>query len=360
MAAGEGFSHGGNVFEVARAMGKTPEEIIDFSASINPLGPAPLVRDAVCGSLKRCVHYPDNDATELREALAAYHSLTPGEVLVSNGSTELIHLLPALAGGGKGLIVGPAFSEYGRALCQAGMEVDYLVLSPDSPGPFPVAELRKRLREGVDILFICNPGNPTGALIDREQMGGILDACAEYGTFLALDEAFIDYNEPESGKHLVAGSGCGVVLRSMTKFFAIPGFRVGYALGSVAVIDRLRRLRQPWSVNTPAQAAGTASLADPAYVIRTLAHNETERKFLSDGLRNPGNLKVYPSAANYLLCRILSGPDAHRLRDLLLQKGLLIRTCSDFSGLGDSFFRVAVRTRSDSMRLLEALQALLP
>lgn len=353
------FDHGGTVFAIARSLGVAPEEILDFSASINPLGPVPGVRETVAAAFDRLVHYPDSEATELRTALARRHGLSPENVCVANGSTELIYLAPRLAGEGRGLIVAPPFSEYAKSLARAGREADYLDLSPADGFTLSLSTLDERIAAGrYPLLFLGNPGNPTGTLIPRAGMAAIIDLCHRHGTLLVLDEAFIDFCEEESATALVVEREGVVVLRSMTKFFAIPGLRLGYAVGHRSTIARIAALRDPWSVNTLAQAAGVASLADPDYPRRTRDLVTTERGRLAVGLAALPGLTVYPSAANYLLAAS-DGPSARELAARLLAGRVLIRDCSSFRGLDHRFFRVAVRGRDENDRLLTLLTSAL-
>lgn len=351
----ETFDHGGTVFAVARRLGVSPDDILDFSASINPLGPPAGVRGAVAAAFDRLVHYPDSGATELREALARRHHLLPENICVANGSTELIYLVPRLVAGRRGLIVAPPFSEYARSLTRAGWEIDYLDPDPDQGFALSLDILDRRLAEGCDLLFLANPGNPTGALIPAKDVAEILRLCRSRGTFLVLDEAFIDFREEESATSLVVEGGGAVVLRSMTKFYAIPGLRLGYAVGCGEVSARLAALREPWSVNTLAQAAGIACLEDRDYPARTRDLVAAERERLAAGINALPGLEVYPSAANYLLVRIDAGLTAPELAARLLAERVLIRDCSSFRGLSERFFRVAVRGAGENMRLLDLL-----
>jgi threonine-phosphate decarboxylase len=351
--------HGGNVFAIARSLGVKPEQILDFSASINPLGMAPAVREAIIASFDQLLHYPDKGAAELKEKLAAYHGIATGEVAVANGSTELIHLMPQVAKGRRGLIVAPAFAEYAFALRRAGWETDYLTLNSGDGFAFSLASLQEKLREQqYDLLFICNPANPSGALIPGGEMEQVMELCRQNGTFLVLDEAFMDFCEEESAKHLIRRTPRAVLLRSMTKFFAIPGLRLGYAIGSPETIEAISSLQDPWSVNTAAQVAGIASLSDPAYCDQTRSYIEGERSHLVEGLQKLGYLRVFPSRANYILAEIVSGFGAAELRSRLIEKGILIRDCGNFHGLDGCFFRVAVKLREENVILLENLQGL--
>lgn len=352
------FDHGGNVFAVARSLGVSPEDILDFSASINPLGYAPGVKEAVFSSFDRIVHYPDSAAEGLRQALAEFHGVDAGNIIAANGSTELIYLVPRLVQGSGGLIIGPAFSEYEKALAHAGMECHHFMLNTGEGFALSLDALGERLEQGVDILFLCNPGNPTGHLLPLPVVEKILELCRSKGVFTVLDEAFMDFCEAGSAKYQVLTGNGGIVLRSMTKFFAIPGLRLGYAIASNEVVDRLAALHAPWSVNSLAQVAGIASLADSVHMQRTLDCVATERSFLAAGLAGIDDLAPYPSAANYILVEIKKGPPSGVLRDLLVRERILIRNCANFAGLGERFFRVAVRTREENMRLLAALRGI--
>lgn len=349
------FDHGGNVFAVARALGIPPEELLDFSASINPLGPAPGVREAVYAAFDRVVHYPDSGAVALSEALSHFHGVATANVCVANGSTELIYLLPRLIPGKRALIIAPPFAEYARAFALAGWEIDYFQLSPSHGFALDWEELEAVLAKGYDLLFFCNPGNPTGKLFRRDEICRVDRLCHAAGTFLVVDEAFMDFCEEESCKDAIVKGERGIILRSMTKFYALPGLRLGYAIGAGKLIGCLQELSAPWSVNTFAQMAGLASLADVGYRERTLQLVATERDFLTARLSAIAGLVPYPSAANYLLVEIENGIAAAKLQARLMAEHILIRNCDNFVGLAERFFRVAVRGRQENERLLAAL-----
>lgn len=353
----DSFDHGGTVFATARRLGVAPGDILDFSASINPAGPPPGVAEAIVAALPELVHYPDDDCAELTAKLADLHGLSTDEVCVANGSTELIHLIPRLAQGGRALIVSPAFSEYGRGLSRAGMVADHLVLDPEDGFAFSPARLAERLKGGYSLLFLCNPGNPAGNLISFEEVAEVAAICRRLGTFFVLDEAFMDFCG--SGSAVKSLGEGGIVLRSLTKFYALPGLRLGYALGSSSVIGRMRDLRLPWSVNTLAQVAGIAALADREYRERTPAETARRRQLLSAGLSSLPGVQVFPSAVNYLLCRLERGSSTELAGRLLERDRIMIRSCSGFHGLDDRWFRVAVKLEADNLRLVEALGRLL-
>jgi threonine-phosphate decarboxylase len=350
------FKHGGNVFAVARDLGLQASDILDFSASINPLGPAPGVRDAMGKAFETLIHYPDSDCTLLREALAKRHGVKPGNICVANGSTELIYLLPRLVQGKRALVIAPPFSEYARALERDGFQVDYLVLDASDGFRLPMAEMGERLSAGFDICILGNPGNPTGRLYTFSEVERLFHLCRAGGTLLVVDEAFMDFCEEESAKLLAAENGGILILRSMTKFYAMPGLRLGYAIASESMTGVVSALREPWSVNTLAQAAGFASLAATGYGEATRRVIEEERNYLCHRLSAIPELKPYPSAANFLLLEILNGDRSGEVyMKLALEHHILIRDCANFIGLNDRFIRVAVRGREENDRLIAAL-----
>ena len=350
--------HGGNVFAVARSLGITPDKLIDFSASINPLGMAPGVRHALAGCFERLLHYPDKGAAELKESLAAYHGVGAAEIAVANGSTELIHLMPRVVAGRRGLIVAPAFAEYACALERSGWRIDYFYLKSEEDFALSLPALKEQLASGYDMLFICNPANPTGTLMPKEDVQGVIGLCRDSDTFLVLDEAFIDFCEMESAKHQIRQCPRAVLLRSMTKFFAIPGLRLGYAIAATETIRAIASLQDPWSVNTAAQVAGIASLGDAGYCEWTRNYIDQERDRLAAGLAGIPGLRVFPGRANYLLAEIRNGSSAAGMRSRLMARGLLVRDCGNFQGLDGRFFRVAVRLREENELLLEHLRGI--
>ena len=351
--------HGGNILSLARQHGFSPADSIDFSASINPLGFSPKVREAIVSALDNLVHYPDNDCVELKQALATFHNVSADYFAIANGSTEIIYTLPALLPGKRALIISPAFSEYSNALLQQNCEVQRLILSPRDDFALNPDILAKVLDHSYDALYLCNPGNPSGRLYPREVVRQVHDLCHEKNTLLVLDEAFMDFCEESSAKELIIASDHGIVLRSMTKFYGIPGLRLGYAMAAPALIKRLISLGAPWSVNTLAQAAGIAALSDGEYNKRSSAHVTGLREEFSRALSNFPQLSVHPSNANFLLIEINTTMTSGELKQRLLEKMILIRDCSTFTGLSNRFFRVAVRTEPENARLLACLKEIL-
>jgi threonine-phosphate decarboxylase len=353
------YDHGGNIFSIARAQGLAPDRLIDFSASINPLGMSPMVRTALASSVDNLIHYPDASHRELKQALAKYHSLSPDFITIANGSTELIYNLATLLRGKKAVIISPSFSEYVRALDQHNWEIQHVILSPENGFSIDIGLLEQVLSGGADLLFLCNPGNPSGVLYSQVVIEQICTLCRSTGTFMILDEAFMDFSEETSSKNMIAHADNAVVLRSMTKFFGFPGLRLGYAVSNAEFAERLDLMGGPWNVNSLALAAGAAALQDNRHNRESLSFVAQERRLMSGYLAQFPQLRVYPSSANYLLVEILNGMSARDLSERLLTHGILIRDCSGFMGLTDAFFRIAIRTGNENKRLLECLEIIL-
>lgn len=353
------YDHGGNIFSVARSLGLTPDAISDFSASINPLGLSPVVKSALIGALDTLVHYPENCHDELKQALAGYHSLSPANFAIANGSTEIIYNLPTMLSGKKALIISPSFSEYARALTLHHWDSEHFILSPSSNFSIDISELERSLSSGIDLLYLCNPGNPSGTLYPQPLIEKIYYLCRAFGVFMVLDEAFMDFCEDGSAKHFIAGAENAIVLRSMTKFFGIPGLRLGYSISNSLLADRLDSIGGPWNVNTLALVSGVAALLDSQHNRRTLEFLDLERSTLLESIQQFPQFRVYPSSANFLLIEIINGMSAGELKGRLMDYRLLIRECSSFIGLSDRFFRIAVRSGEENRRLLECLGKIL-
>jgi threonine-phosphate decarboxylase len=368
--------HGGDIWKASAEAGVAPETLIDFSSSINPLGPPPGARAAIRGAFRDISAYPEPSQASLREAIADRHGLRVSEVLPANGSTELIYLIPRVLSPRRALIVEPAFSEYARPLACSGASVEALTLREEDGFALDIDRLARRLRGGFDVVYLANPANPTGAVTPKEVVLEAARAAASSGAVLVVDEAFADFSEGSSIKDEATGFKNVIVLRSMTKFYSLAGLRLGFMVANRSMVERFSRLAPPWTVNTPAARAGVEALRDTAFASRTRAWLERERGFLARALGSIQGLKPYPSAANFLMVRIekggasrpvdasgghevrtrVAGLTAGALRRALLREGILIRDLSAFKGLGRRYFRVAVKGRQANRLLVDALR----
>lgn len=349
--------HGGDVFSWGRRLRLETSEILDFSASINPLGPPGSARKAFVKSYEEISHYPDEHGEDLKEALARRHGLNTEEVLLGNGSTQLIYLICRALRFSDALVVAPAFSEYANALKLAGAKIRYFLLDPEDGFNFSLDRFAARWEKGSDIAFLATPNSATGQLISRTKIGEIARMALKMKRFLVVDEAFIDFAERESIKELIRENPYLVVLRSLTKYYALPGLRLGYFLAQAPRVRQLLVHQEPWSVNGPAQRVALACLADAGFDFKTHQWLEKERTFLFEGLSGLRGLHPYRSDANFVLVRIGEmGFTALELGSFLQSRKILVRVCDSFLGLGAGYFRVAVRRRKENSLLLKALQ----
>lgn len=345
--------HGGNILKLASAAGRPAGEILDFSANINPLGPPEWLRPLVSSRLSDLVHYPDPECSELVEAFTAHFGVKTEEVLMGNGSTELLYLLPHILGKKRALIPVPAYTDYAAAAKLAGMAVDTIPLGEDRGFVPDLPEIEARL-QGAEMVLLGSPNNPTGIVVPAADVRALAGRNPE--TAFVIDEAFADFTDGESLLDGIRPANL-VVLRSLTKFYAIPGLRLGAIVAEERTIDRLRALIPPWSVNTLAQAVGAAALRDEGYADRTRRFVRKRREELSAELREIPGFTVYPGEANFLLVRSdLCGVPAPELARRLLAEGIALRVCDNFSGLDSRFFRIAVRTKEENGRLCNSLR----
>jgi threonine-phosphate decarboxylase len=348
--------HGGDVDVWACRVGIEAVEILDFSASINPLGPPPSAYKAFIKSYGEISRYPDPYGEKLKEFLAENHGMSSAEVLLGNGSTQLIYLVCAALRPRKALIIGPAFSEYGNAAALSGANIRQFTLAADDSFQFSMQRFMAAWDEDCDIVFLATPNSVTGQLISRYEIEKIALAALARKCFIVVDEAFIDFAEAESVKTMVQQNPFLIVLRSLTKYYAFPGLRLGYLLAETSTVGKLAAYQEPWCVNAPALRVALACLKDAGFGSKTERWLKRERTFLLKNLTALDGFRPFPSQTNFLLVKIdREGIDALQLRSFLSREKILIRACDSFVGLGPDYFRVAVKRRKDNQRLLAAL-----
>jgi len=381
--------HGGNIYEIKRRYKK---DVIDFSANINPLGLTKTVKEELAKCYRLILHYPDPDARNLTKQIAEYWEIDEQNILTGNGSTELIYLIAHAFKPEKTLIPVPTFSEYERAVAllqntenriqkteppthpspsrgegkgggegQCPNNIKYFILNKDNNFDINLAEFITTMREErSDMAFLCNPNNPTGRLLKKNGVLKIMETAKELKCCLVIDEAFMDFL-PDEKSHTFIWKAVKdkriIVLRSFTKFFALPGLRIGYLVAHKDLIKRLKQIQPPWSVNSIAQYLARILLNDRDYIEKTRRLINEEREFLFNELAAIKELKPYPSVANFFLVKIIdSRLDSSILTGRLIQKGILIRNCSNFRGLDSRYFRMAVRFRRENIKLIKALR----
>ena len=350
MWAGASTVHGGLDDEELRAHGLTRDDVVDFSSNVNPLGTSRLVRRAAAKADLSA--YPDRQSLVLREALSSRLEVGVDEILVGNGSTELIHLLARMCLGPRGrcLILGPTFGEYEAAATLAGADVHFVEASAARGFAWSVdAATRAIERLRPALTFLCNPNNPTGVYVDRDFVQRLAAANGR-GGLLVLDTSYVPFAEAPWDERALLACGNVVLLRSMTKDHALAGVRLGYLVAGPTTVETVRRLQPSWSVSAVAQAVGLAALTDDAHVAAARAHVAEARASMRADLKALG-LRVLDSAANFMLVRV---GDAAALRRGLLCRGIAVRDCTSF-GLPE-YIRIAVRRPNECKRLIEALQ----
>lgn len=344
------YGHGGDCY--------TYKGVLDFSANINPLGTPEKVRAAAAGALERMDCYPDSRCRKLTQELSAYLDVGQEKILFGNGAADLLYTLVFAEKPKRAVVAVPTFSEYEQALRAVDCEIASYSLYKE--GQFRLQEdCLDLLTEDTDIVFLCSPNNPTGQSIRRELLEQILMRCVQYGIRMVVDECFCEFLEqPERAtmQPFVCAPGFPqlVIVRAFTKLYAMPGLRLGYVLCSDTVLlERMQQVRQPWGVSQAAQEAGIAALhveQEQDWSARTRDYVTAERKKLEKGLKQLG-VVYFPSEANYLL--LWSEKD---LFHLLLAEGILVRDCRNYEGLEKGYYRIAVRTKEENMRLLAALE----
>ncbi len=350
--------HGGNISEISRRYGIDEDKIIDFSANINPLGYPPGLKETIIKEFDSVLNYPDIDSVELVSRLSQYHDIGGEHIIVGNGSTEFMYSIPLTFKPQKALIVTPAFSEYKKGLKMAGAKVSYFQTDEKEAFSINIARFCKRLREGFDIVYFCNPANPTGVLTSKDELCRVIACAGKTGALAVIDEAFIDFVEEDSVKKEILRFPNLIVLRSMTKFFGIPGLRIGYAIAALSCAAKMKGNKIPWTVNVLAQQAALKALMDGDYIRKTRQYISTEKKFLRNALNEIPGLNALKSTANFLLVSIDSraGINSTELKGRLAREGILIRDCSTFQGMGDRYFRIAVKKHKQNMIFIEKLK----
>ena len=344
--------HGGNLAWAAALANCVPGDLLDFSASISPLGPPRSVREAVQADFLLVRDYPDPAYGELRGAIARHHRVPVEFVMPGNGAAELITWAARdLAALRECFCLSPGFSDYDRAL--RAFDCEPIGLDCLNSDRWESALLERRVNLERCGLLLNNPHNPTGELFARERIQPLLDRMG----VVVVDEAFMDFLPPKQEQSVIAWVGEFenlVVIRSLTKFYSMPGLRLGYAIAHPKALERWQQWRDPWSVNTLAVSAGIAAIKDMAFQQQTWRWLMDANHWLYEALASLSGVSPMPSCANFLLVRSEKSVTALQAA-LLRSHRIYIRDCMSFEGLGDRYFRVAVKLPEDNLRLVRAI-----
>ncbi|XME03182.1 pyridoxal phosphate-dependent aminotransferase [Lachnospiraceae bacterium C1.1] len=359
--------HGSDLEKIEKIYGIKKEEVISFSANVNPLGISPSLRETLSEHLDAIQSYPDREYTLLRSVIADYSGTVKDNIIVGNGSTELISIIIELKKPRRAMILGPSYSEYEREVTLSGGKSLYFPLKEENDFVLDKADLVSHLNEDIDMLIICNPNNPTSTCIPARTLRSILDTAKTLDIFVVVDETYIEFTENMEeieGIPLTRYYNNLFIIRGVSKFFASPGLRLGYAVtGNQDLIREINTKKNPWTINSLAEIAGKLMFTDKKYIEETKKIIFGERKRICsmlDDMKDLG-LKYYKPGANFVLCKLeRDDVTADSLFDHCIRSKMMIRNCCTFPFLDNHYFRFCFMQPEDNDRLIakikEALQ----
>ena len=349
--------HGGNINEVARQINCDPSEILDMSSNINPLGPPPGLLDYLKENLDAIARLPEVDAGETIERFGSFSGIDFNRLLAGNGTTQFIYALPRILETGKALIVGPTYADYGDACRLQGIPHAFLMADESKEFMPDLDQLEKNLT-AVDTVFICNPNNPTGALVPSDRLR---DLCRNYPekNFI-IDESYLDF-VPDAENHTLVNSGLDnvIVLLSISKIFKLPGLRIGFIAAAENRIQKFKKYLLPWSVNSLAQLA-INYICDHSAMIRsfiseTRVYVTDQRQQFHRAVCHTDRFRLFNSQTPFVLIRLNSGRSDQYVWQNLARDKILIRRCSNINGLNEKFIRISLKTPAENRLLASRL-----
>ncbi len=356
--------HGSDLETIEKVYGIKKEDIVSFSSNVNPLGISPKLKSSLAERIDAIMSYPDREYSSLRKCIADYVKAEPGDIIVGNGSTELISLFIQIRHPKKALIVGPTYSEYEREVALGGGLTLYYRLEEENQFLLDIASLEKEMTSDVELLVICNPNNPTSSAITRSDMRKILDICKRKGIFVMVDETYVEFAEDIlkiTSVPLTAYYNNLIILRGISKFFAAPGLRLGYAVcGNADLLKEMNQRKNPWTINSLAAIAGEIMFTDESYIKETRALIAQERTRICTQLDACPNVRYFTPTANFVLVKILKEEvTSMDLFEAAIRKGLMIRDCSTFPFLNNKFIRFCFMMPELNDQLLQVLLSVL-
>lgn len=356
--------HGSDLEKIERYFGIKKEDIISFSANVNPLGISFRLREELSAHLDAITTYPDRDYTSLRQAIGEYVHADYQSIIVGNGSTELISLVIKLIAPRKAMIIGPTYSEYEHEIALGGGRSQFFRLREEDDFSLQENVLFDALTPDIDLLVLCNPNNPTSSQISSKTMRSILDCCKEKGIFVMADETYVEFSEDTqkiTSIPLTEYYNNIIILRGISKFFAAPGLRLGYAVcGNRQLLRKMEQFKNPWTINSLAAIAGEIMFRDTEYISQTRQLISTERKRICGQLKDCPAVKYYEPHANFLLLRILQDDiTSEEMFEHTIRRGLMIRDCSSFPFLDNKYIRFCFMMPEDNDKLLKTMLEIL-
>jgi threonine-phosphate decarboxylase len=349
--------HGGNIHKIRR---EKNIEILDYSSNINSLTLPENLKNEIVSKFNGVLSYPDPDYLDLRTALAEYCNVDVADITVGNGATEIIFLYMKSLKVKRAVILSPTFAEYERAVKAAGGEADYFELKEEDGFKINIESLKEKIEnEKYDVVVICNPNNPTGVLTELEKIEEIYKICEASSTKLFIDEAFIEFTSKGFENSAInLGRECKnlFVIRAFTKFFGMPGIRLGYSICfNKELNQKMLKLKEPWSVNWFADVAGRFMVKEKEFIINSKKKIEEEKKYMKSELLKIEGIKIYNGDTNFLLINLINC-DGERVNKKLIEKGIMIRECCNFPFLNKKFIRCAIKDRKSNIEFIEKLK----
>lgn len=349
--------HGGNIYQIAKVLGCSPSEILDMSSNVCPLGMPGALKGVLDEKWDEIVSLPEVDSDGLRAGFAASVGLSPNHVIAGNGTTEFIYTIPPALGVKKALIVGPTYSDYADACRAYGIE-PLFYLAPETRGFQPDLDEISSMLGHADTVFICNPNNPTGRLMPAKSLIRLIES--HPGVRFVIDESYLPFIPDWKTESLIdSEAGNIVVLHSFSKIFAVPGLRLGFLIAGPRIIHAFQPFKQPWSVNRPAQVAGTFLASQKEFVDEVAGFVEKEREAFIGYLQGLDLVAPFSSAINFILFRLNGTLKANDLFSLMCDHRILIRNCSNFPGLSDRFIRIALKSPAANRTCAELIRSVL-
>lgn len=352
--------HGSDLEKIEQVYGIKKESITSFSANVNPLGISPVLRQTLSEKIDAITSYPDRDYVSLRKKIADYAGTDFENIIVGNGSTELISLFIQIEHPKKAVVIGPSYSEYEREIALGGGTTLYYPLREEDGFFLNTADFISHLKDDIDLLVLCNPNNPTSTCITNKSMRLILDACMQHGIYVMVDETYVEFADNTAQITSVPLTNYYnnlVILRGTSKFFAAPGLRLGYAVtGNRDLIKTINTRKNPWTINSLAAIAGEIMFQDEAYIQKTRELISSERRRMYELFAARDDFKVYEPSGNFMLVKILR-PEltSQDLFDRAIREEMMIRDCSTFPFLDDKFIRFCFMKPDMNDKLAECI-----
>ncbi|HEX9058654.1 MAG TPA: threonine-phosphate decarboxylase CobD [Clostridia bacterium] len=355
--------HGGDIYSAAKLYGYNIQDILDFSANINPLGVPKGLKEKIISSIDSLVNYPDTDCRVLKEAISKYLNITYDNIIPGNGASELIYLLFEVLSPKKVVIPAPSFCEYAKAAGRYGSLIHYIRLKEENDFRLDIDELINNMPSDTDAVMLCNPNNPTSTLASKDDLKHLIEYAREKNIYVIVDEAFIELTEGSNDNSIVRyvkDYDNLFVLRAFTKIFAIPGLRLGYLIGNREKINLMWDKKIAWSVNSLALCVGEYLGESCEYLQKTQEWLSNERLWFYLELSRIHGIKVFKPSTNFILIKLLDlYTSSSEIKESLAKRGILIRNADNFEFLNDRSIRIAIKDRESNIKFLDTFESVI-